>query len=706
MRTRVPILFTALALLLGCLLPSTPAAATDPPPPTPGRTGPPSSIAVLGDSISTATGTGTLGAETSNNSWSTGTNAAVNSTYQRLLAINPAIAGNRSTMASNGRRMVHMAEQAAAMPTTTQYVEVALGGNDLCRPSVAEMTSVADYRAQFVAGLEAIAARAPEALISVYTVPDIFNLWYIRYAPASYNGLQSDQASQARTYVTLSIIPCLALLQNPASVSEADMNRRFEVRARNMAFNQVLIEECSKVLRCRHDGGATFDLSSNRGPDGEYRPRSEWVFVDTDISRNTISFCPASGAFAAGCGDHFHPSLQGQAKLAQKAWEIGRDWSDALAPEVTVTPPDGAGPVVVTATDAAGVRGIEHRVGDGPWEAVIGSTAEVDLPVGTHHLEVRALDVNGNLSDSQVVTVTRSDDDAVGDLAGVVTGASGPLEGARARLYAADSSALLGQAFTDADGGYRFEGLAPGWYKVRFSHPDHIGQFFSDKGSFHTADVVEVPADGTATASVTLRATATLGGVAGTVRGAGGAPVAAATVRVYDATAHVVATVASGPDGTYALADLAPGAYKVLVIDHSGAHVSPSWVGGASFHSATSFPVTAGQTTPGADIDLVPTQSLGKVSGTVTEGGAAATGLRVVLYDDAARQVTGVFTGEDGTFSFGALQPGTYFVRVREPASHADAWWDGRSTWRSATPIEVGPGDDITGIDLAVVPLV
>ncbi len=703
MRVKVLTLFVALISLLGGLLSSTAAAALDEPPPpsTPGRTGPPSSIAVLGDSISTATGTGTLGGETPNNSWSTGLNAAVNSTYQRLLAINPAISGNRANMASNGRRMVHMAEQAAAMPATTEYVEVALGGNDLCRPTVAEMTSVEDYRAQFVAGLAAIAQRAPDALISAYTIPDIFNLWYIRYAPASYNGQESPQAGWARTYVNLSVIPCLALLENPASVSEADMNRRFEVRARNMAFNEVIIEECEKVLRCRHDGGATFDLSSNRGPDGEYLPRSEWRFVDEDISRNTGSLCPVSGAFAPGCGDHFHPSLAGQAKLAEGAWLLGRDWTDGVAPEVTVTPPTGTGPVVITATDDGGVRGIEHRVDGGAWEATLGDGAEVDLPPGTHHLEVRALDVDGNLSDSQVVTVTVPDPSVntppvahAGEDQTVDFGATVGLDGS---------------ASSDVD----HDELTFSWVQT-----DGPSVSLSDSSSATPSFVApDGPAtltfeltvwDGTAsdTASVTVNVVAP---VSVDVVGSVTAPVDPAGTQVYAVPASAAWPLAAAPveaatstSGTFAFDALPTDDYQFLVIPTAESRLLARWIGGDQDRSgAGTYTVTSG------DLLTLPVTELtvaGAIAGTVTDSagaGIAGTTVRVYGSGDTWLPRVETTTGPDGTYTVPAVVDGEYRVLFVPPAGSGliNQWYEGTTERATATPVVVSGSAVTSSVD-------
>ncbi len=390
-----------------------PAAATDPgalpaavpaPTPTPAQTGAPNSIAVLGDSISAGTGAqGNIfnaGSEQPENSWATGTAGGLNSLYQRLVAVNSAASGNNYNQSSNGKKMSDAAGQASSLPTSTQYVVIQMGGNDLCRPSEGEMTPVSTYRSQFVNTLNALAARVPDAHIFVASVPDIYNLWYLRGSSFSSSG----SAGIARLFWDnglIDIIPCKSLLENPTSNSAGDDARRNRVRQRTIDLNNVLAEECAKVLRCRFDDFATFNFSSNRVWDGPgqppnsapLKPSNEWVFVDGDIS--TI--------------DHFHPSLAGHRKLAAEAVKASYDWTENTAPEVTTSvdrSAEGSGTLTVnaTATDADGVRGMQYRLhplsGSATgWTSVLGESVSVAVDrLSPAFVEVRALDRNGNFS--------------------------------------------------------------------------------------------------------------------------------------------------------------------------------------------------------------------------------------------------------------------------------------------------------------------
>lgn len=411
LRSGALLVFTALALMA-------PTAANAAPSSISGRTGAPNSMTVLGDSISAGTGTAGLpSSEQKDNSWATGVNSSIQSLYLRLKAVNPN--ATRDNQASNGKKMSDMAGQASSMPASTEWVVLEMGGNDLCKDTVSQMTSPSTYRSQLVAGLNAIASRNPNALITVASIPDIFNLWFLRGAPNPPNDQVSSRAGTARTFWdTLGVIPCKSLVDNPTDMSDAANYRRWQVRDRTIEFNSILADECSKRIRCRFDNNALFNFSSDRITPSynpvnpftpstftTYLPRAQWQFVDDDIS--TI--------------DHFHPSIAGHTKVARVEWESGYDFTnDAVAP-VATTPSIAQTPmsngiyrvqptVSVGYFDPFGMRGLEYRIhtgsGAGPWTQVFDSTADIPITsTGVNWIETRGFDVNGNSSDTRITEV-------------------------------------------------------------------------------------------------------------------------------------------------------------------------------------------------------------------------------------------------------------------------------------------------------------
>jgi len=490
----VRLLVAGLMLAAGLLMMTSPDRSAAAPSTQPARTGPPDSIAVIGDSISAGTGTsGIPASEQPQNSWSTGTNN--NSLYQRILAINPAISGKNQNVAANGNDMTDALAMANQVNLNTGLITIQLGGNDLCKSNVSQMTPVETYRSEFIAALNAIKARNPNALIQVSSVPDIFNLWYVRGAPGSVNGQESPSAGTARTFWNLGLIPCQSLVASPTSTSAADNDRRNQVRGRDIALNFVLKQECAAVLRCRFDEFATFDFSSNRSDPGNllginrsvdaapwgnyqgYLTPSQWQFQDADVS--TI--------------DHFHPSNSGHRKLAEAAWLAGYQYSDTSAPglaSTTVLPAPMSNGVhsqrptaTVSWSDAAGVRGIEYRVrtdndgAGGAWTEAISSSVSVPMTLdGVSWLESRAFDVNGNRSAS-VLTRVEYDPGQV-PAASIVSGPPSVLASTSATIAFGAEPGLLAEC--SLDGGpwqgctspRQLDGLAQGGRALAVRHFD------------------------------------------------------------------------------------------------------------------------------------------------------------------------------------------------------------------------------------------
>src|SRR5204863_6110670 len=133
----------------------------------------------LGDSVTA--GWNVCGANTTcpAKSWSTGT--SVNSHYQRILAINAGISSHASNYAMPGAAMSSLAGQVnSAIGQHAQYVTVFMGGNDVCKPSEAEMTPVATFQSQFRAAMNTLTNGLPNgAKVLVVSIPDLYRIWYI-----------------------------------------------------------------------------------------------------------------------------------------------------------------------------------------------------------------------------------------------------------------------------------------------------------------------------------------------------------------------------------------------------------------------------------------------------------------------------------------------------------------------------------------------
>jgi lysophospholipase L1-like esterase len=242
----------------------------------------PNSMAATGDSITKAFNSCMPAfRDCPANSWATGTNATVNSFYQRILAANPAIRGQAFNDARSGSVMSALPGQVTtAANQGVEYVTIAMGANDVCASSEAAMTSVASYRANFERAISNLRTRLPAARVSVLSVPDVYHLWELFHL--------NPTAREA--WRTLGV--CQSMLARPTSLQRADVERRQRVRQRAIDFNRVLSDVCATYAQCRYDRGTAFNHQ----------------FAANEVSTS----------------DYFHPSVTGQRTIAAIEW--GQTW--------------------------------------------------------------------------------------------------------------------------------------------------------------------------------------------------------------------------------------------------------------------------------------------------------------------------------------------------------------------------------------------
>lgn len=236
----------------------------------------PNSMAAIGDSISQAFDVCCFYGAYPQHSWTTGDDSTdgVDSHYERILASNPLISGNEYNDSVVGATMADAPGQAQeAVAQGAQYVTILMGANDVCTSSPSTMTSTAAFSSEFQTTMSTLEAGLPAgAHVFVSSIPNVYQLWSI---------LHTNLAAQAAW--TLFQI-CQSML-NPLRTQAA----RMKVVKREVAFNRILGAVCARYANCRFDQDAVFD----------YR------FVPSQVS--TL--------------DYFHPSLTGQATLADITWQ-------------------------------------------------------------------------------------------------------------------------------------------------------------------------------------------------------------------------------------------------------------------------------------------------------------------------------------------------------------------------------------------------
>ncbi|MFJ5994058.1 SGNH/GDSL hydrolase family protein [Streptomyces sp. NPDC092370] len=245
------------------------------PKPTPLWDRSPNSVAAVGDSITRGFDACDVLSDCPEASWATGASPEVDSLAVRLLGRSGA-ARRSWNYAVTGARMADLPGQMAqAVRRKPQLVTVMVGANDACRSTPSAMTPVSAFRADFEDSLRSLREALPKAQVFVASVPNLKRLWS--------EGRASPMGKQVWK---LGICP--SMLGEPDALDSAATLRRDTVHKRVEDYNKVLREVCAEDKRCRHDGGAVYD----------YR------FGTAQLSR----------------WDYFHPSVNGQARLAEIAY--------------------------------------------------------------------------------------------------------------------------------------------------------------------------------------------------------------------------------------------------------------------------------------------------------------------------------------------------------------------------------------------------
>jgi cysteine-rich repeat protein len=217
---------------------------------------------------------------------------------------NHALSG--AVMADFAAQAGSVAAAAPAVPTASAgMITVLMGNNDVCAPTLGEMTDPAVFEAQYRAGLDVLAGseRTRDARIHVSSIPAIYWLW------------EAKRTNLTCRYFVWPFVPCENLLDSPADDCASDESRQnpdvvypgdgagcvrrktFHARIRDV-YNPIL----RNVLQEYRDGGSL--------------PNAYYVDV----------FGVRFESAHVNSGDCFHPSKAGHALLAEQEW-AGSPWA-------------------------------------------------------------------------------------------------------------------------------------------------------------------------------------------------------------------------------------------------------------------------------------------------------------------------------------------------------------------------------------------
>jgi len=297
-----------------------------------------------------------------------------------------------------------------------------------------------------------------------------------------------------------------------------------------------------------------------------------------------------------------------------------------------------------------------------------------------------------------------------------------PVAGGTVELYNATNT-LVDEVVTGGDGRYLFGDLQTGLaYYVVAEANGLVRELYQDVPCpFSTT--CNPAEDGTAIEwssglvfDVDL-ALAPAGALSGAVTDAGTGDPLSAFLDLYSNAGTFLDSVATGPDGSYELADLPAGTYYLSAeaADHrSEVYDDLPCDGSCDVTVGSPLLVSTGHTLSGIDFAL---DEPGAISGTVTvdPSGDPVSGGNVSVYDESGSFVASAYTQTDGSYRVGALPGGSYFVRASgnnltyettyQPEIYDDVPCPNTCDVTAGTPVTVSYNGTTSGIDFALLRL-
>ncbi len=250
---------------------------------------------------------------------------------------------------------------------------------------------------------------------------------------------------------------------------------------------------------------------------------------------------------------------------------------------------------------------------------------------------------------------------------------------------------VLATTLTAVDGSYSFTNLTPGIYRVREVNQAGWTQITANPGDIGTVSGSNITGiDFGNFKNITIAGTKYTD-ITGNSFSSDDTPLAGITVNLFKNGA-LVATTTTASDGTYSFANQGPGNYFVQELVPTGYQQT----GGNAGYTIVA---TSGLVSTGNNFDNFQLAKItGKKVNDITGNGLSADdtglgGVTVNLYKATSTLtlIASTVTAADGTYSFGDLDLGTYFVQELVPSGYVQTGGNAGYT------ITVGPGGVVSG---------
>lgn len=285
-----------------------------------------------------------------------------------------------------------------------------------------------------------------------------------------------------------------------------------------------------------------------------------------------------------------------------------------------------------------------------------------------------------------------------GTISGVITDESGsPLPGASVGVQRTDGSLFpIFDPYTTTDeaGRYSIKGLRSGGYHVSFSTASHLSEWYNDKASQETADVVEVIGHSDVTGIDASLAPAA--SISGRIYDEAGQPLTGARVEVFDLDQRWITGATADGAGFYTAGGLSPRTYKLKFNAPYGENFLSEWYADkASFAEADPISiVSTGQEITGIDAVL---RSGASISGLITDTeGTPLKFVTVWLKNSNGTTAASTSTNSLGQYQILGLPAGSYRIRFGDSSGeYLPEWYENQPSEIGAKIVSLADGQHL-----------
>lgn len=248
----------------------------------------------------------------------------------------------------------------------------------------------------------------------------------------------------------------------------------------------------------------------------------------------------------------------------------------------------------------------------------------------------------------------------------------------------------MGFGYTDADGNYLLEGLAPGTYEVQVY----------DFGNFYPWAVYGSPvpvAQGQAVSGIDFALQASSMGIKGTITTPEGLPVSQAWIIASTEDAYYGIWGQTDTQGRFRLG-VEAGSYAVQAVDGMGDYLPTYYPGVRAYEDALLVEVSQDRIVSGIDFSLLPAA---KITGQAVSAldGTALEGIYIQAFDGTGEWKQAAMSDASGAFTLAGLDSGTYRLWAYDFSSrYSDEWYRDKADFESADAVAATAGQVTSGI--------